>query len=209
MKHRLLTTPALIALLLAGWTVLALAGECKGATARAATRAKSPGCTAEMAAKCTAAQAAACKAKGASAVTAGSPSCSGHGTAAHMNCDGCADMAKCDAEVKAAGGQTQVVKLKNGVMFVYTAAGPAQVRAVQAALARRSDRLAAMAAAGDKAKLCPGCRDMRGAMASGKLTREIVTIEGGCLSLMTSNDPAIVAKLHAMAGTEMAARSKS
>jgi hypothetical protein len=209
MKHRLLTTLAFAALVVTSWTVLAVAAERKATTAQAAAHSKSACCTAEMAAKCTPAQAAACKAKGVSAVTAGAPSCGGHGTAAHMECDGCSDMARCDAEVRAAGGQTQVVKLKNGVMFVYTAPGPAQVRAVQAAMARRSDRLMAMAASGDKAKLCPDCRAMRGAMASGKLNREIVTIEGGCLALMTSDDPAIVAKLHAVAGTETVARAKS
>jgi len=34
-----------------------------------------------------------------------------------------------------------------------------------------------------------------GFSASGKLNRETVNIEGGCLTLMTSNDPAMVAKL--------------
>jgi hypothetical protein len=155
------------------------------------------------------------KGAGFDASVTGDSKCSGHGMAAfsdgssHHDCDACADMAHCDAEVKAAGGQSQVVKLKNGVMYVYTAGSPAQVRAVQAVMSRRSDRLVAMAAAGDRAKLCPECKAMRGAIASGKLNREIVTIEGGCLTLMTSNDPSIVAKLHRMAGTEMAARVKS
>jgi hypothetical protein len=49
---------------------------------------------------------------------------------------------------------------------------------------------------------------MRGAMASGKLTREMVTIEGGCLTLMTSSDPAIVAKLHGLVGQQTASRVK-
>ena len=48
--------------------------------------------------------------------------------------------------------------------------------------------------AGDRARLCPECKAMRGAIASGKLTREMVAIDGGCATLMTSNDPAIVAK---------------
>ena len=50
---------------------------------------------------------------------------------------------------------------------------------------------------------------MRGAVASGKLTRELVPIEGGVLTLMTSNDPAVVARLHEMAGTQLSARTKS
>ena len=37
-------------------------------------------------------------------------------------------------------------------------------------------------------------------MASGKLTREVVNIEGGSISLVTSNDPTMVAKLYTMAG---------
>jgi hypothetical protein len=39
---------------------------------------------------------------------------------------------------------------------------------------------------------------MRGAMASGKLNREVVNIEGGALALMTSSDPAMVAKIQSM-----------
>ena len=53
---------------------------------------------------------------------------------------------------------------------------------------------------GDRAKLCPECKMVRGAIASGKLTRETVNIEGGCLTLMTSSDPSMVSKLHTMAG---------
>ena len=90
--------------------------------------------------------------------------------------------------------------VKNGVMLVYTASAPSGVRAVQAAMTRRSDRLAAITASGDRASLCGECKSMRGAVASGKLNREIVNIEGGCLTLMTSTDPAMVAKLQAMAG---------
>ena len=59
--------------------------------------------------------------------------------------------------------------------------------------------------AGDRAKLCPECRTVRGAIASGKLTRETVNIEGGCLTLMTSNDPAMVAKLRRLLATQNAA----
>ena len=125
----------------------------------------------------------------------------------HHDCDACSDMVKYDDELRAIGGQTQVVRLKNGVMFVHTANTPSNVRAVQAAMTRRSDRLLALTSAGDKARLCPDCKAMRGAMASGKLTREIVTIEGGCLTLMTSNDRSMVAKLHALAGNEMARKS--
>jgi hypothetical protein len=119
--------------------------------------------------------------------------------AAHGSCDACADMALCEGELKAAGSQYQTVPLKNGVMFVYTAVNARGVRAVQTAIARRTERMNDLAAA-EKASLCPDCKAMRGALASGKLNREIVNVEGGSISLVTSSDPSIVAKLYAMAG---------
>jgi hypothetical protein len=148
-----------------------------------------------------------------SAAAAGT--CSGHGmttTAArssHGDCDACEDMAGCEQEIESAGANTQVVPLKNGVMFVYTADSPSSVHAVQAAMARRNDRMVQFAAAGDKAHLCSSCKEMRGATASGKLSREVVNIEGGCLTLVTSNEPSLVAKIHAMAGITTASRVKS
>lgn len=141
----------------------------------------------------------------------GGYSCNGHGKSAQRGaaheCDACADMASCDEEVRGAGAITQVVKLKNGIMYVYTAA-PGKARALQTALAQRNERLTAINASGDKVKLCAECKTMRGAMASGKLTREVVGIEGGSLTLMTSNDAAMVKKLHGMAGTTLAAKPK-
>jgi hypothetical protein len=141
--------------------------------------------------------------------------CAGHGmttTAArsiHGDCDACQDMAVCEQEIEAAGASTQVVPLKNGVMFVYTADTPASVHQVQAAMARRYDRMVQFAATGTKAHLCSSCKEMRGAAASGRLSREVVNIEGGCLTLVTSSDPALVAKIHAMAGITIASRVKS
>ncbi len=133
-------------------------------------------------------------------------SCSGHGTAKtagsykHADCDACADMAFCDGEVRALGATVQVVPLKNGVMYVYTAEAPNKVHAVQASMGRRSERMVTMLAANDKAKLCPSCKSVRGAIASGKLNRELVNIEGGCLTLMTSEDAATVSKIYTLAG---------
>ena len=115
------------------------------------------------------------------------------------NCDACSDMTKCRDELKALGTQFQVVPLKNGVMYVYTADEARNVRTVQAAVARRTERINLLAST-ENAHLCPDCKQMRGAMASGKLTREIVNIEGGSISMVTSKDPAMVAKLYAMAG---------
>jgi hypothetical protein len=156
----------------------------------------------------------ACSAKGkTTAISAGS-SCSGSGMAnvaggmSHADCDACADMAHCTEELEAAGARTQVVPLKNGVMFVYTAESPGKVNAVQSAMSRRSERLAQIVSSGDKAHLCPECKTFRGAMASGKMTREVVNIEGGALTLMTSDDPALVAKIHAMVDSHKNGRAK-
>lgn len=134
--------------------------------------------------------------------TAAGYSCGGKnataGRAHHADCDACADMSDCDGELKNSGAITQVVKLKNGIMYVYTAQEAGKVRAVQSAVSHRNDRLVAMAASADRAKLCSDCKVMRGAVASGKLTRELVTIEGGSMMLVTSSDRSIVNKLHAM-----------
>jgi hypothetical protein len=155
--------------------------------------------------------------QGVDAYAAGGSSCSGRGyTAAiekynhsnHGDCDACADMSLCDQELKSASSVAQVVKLKNGVMFVHTASHPGDVRAVRAAMMRRNERLNAISAAGDKAKLCPDCKAMRGAIASGKLTREMVAIEGGCLTLLTSTDAKMVGKLHALTAAQTSARVK-
>jgi len=148
------------------------------------------------------------------AAGASASACRGQGIAkaadasSHIDCDACADMATCEQEIQAVGATTQVVPLKNGVMFVYIADSPSKVRAVQAALARRSEHMMAMTASCDRAHLSSACKEMRGAAASGKLNREVVNIEGGCLTLMTSNDPAIVAKIRAMAGVQGTSRAK-
>src|SRR4030095_782359 len=92
------------------------------------------------------AQAASCEAhdKAKTSAYAAGSSCSGRGMttsvakAAHGDCDACADMALCYEELEAAGTRTQVVPLKNGVMFVYTAESPGGVNAVQTAMARRN-----------------------------------------------------------------------
>lgn len=196
------------------------AAECKAHMSAAECRAKASASAASAASTAgicnhgakSASSASACGEK-ASAAAVGT--CSGHGmttTAArssHGDCDACVDMAGCEQEIEAAGASTQVVPLKNGVMFVYTADSPASVHAVQAAMARRYDRMVQFASAGEKAHLCASCKEMRGAAASGKLSREVVNIEGGCLTLVTSNDPSVVAKIHTMAGITTASRVKS
>jgi len=153
-------------------------------------------------------------AKGAAAFS--SEPCSGHGMSNIMDgsmsvgCDACSDMAQCEQQLRSAGTLMQAVPLKNGMMFVYTASVPGKVRTVQTVMARRTQHLATYTSAGDKVTLCPECKALRGAIASGKLTREIVNIEGGCVTLLTSSDPVVVSKLHAMAGPQAtAARIKS
>jgi hypothetical protein len=142
----------------------------------------------------------------------GAPSCPDHGAMATAGmrdaCDACADMMSCAHELSANGVQTQIVPLKNGVMFVFTTDTPARVRAVQTALARRNEHLAALTASGDHAKLCPECKSVRGAIASGKMSRETVNIEGGSFTLVTSTEPAMVAKLRAMASAQNSGRNK-
>ena len=162
---------------------------------------------------------------GASATTAsaGAAGCSGHeATAQHMcssasgtttaamqhaNCTYCKDLEACEQEMRSLGAVLQVVALKNGVMYVYTA-DPAKVRSIQSAMARRKEAGAMFASTGEDTHLCDNCRALRGAAASGKLTREVVNIDGGCLTLMTSNDPAVVARIHELAGLNTS-RAKS
>ena len=143
-----------------------------------------------------------------------SGACSGEGMASmargsrHADCDACVDMVKCSEQIEAAGGRSQIVPLKNGVMIVYTAETAEGIRAIKSAVAERNERMAIYTSSGDKAHLCSQCKSMRGAAASGKLTREVVSIEGGCLTLMTSTDTKIVAQLHSMTGVT-ASRVKS
>ena len=192
------------------------AGKSAGASASAASM-SADHCAGKTS---NASAAAACK-RAASAVSAASaaamaPHCRGEGlvkvadASVHADCEGCADMARCAQEIAGAGARVQVVPLKNGVMYVYTAESSSGVRVVQAAVAHRNERLASWTTAGDRVHLCSECKAMRGAAASGKLNREVINIEGGCLTLMTSSDPAIVARLHEMASASLAAsRTKS
>jgi hypothetical protein len=187
------------------------------ASATAAVAASSNGDACCMGGKATAVAASShgsCAAKGAKTSASAGGACNGHGmatmaaTSTHTDCDACADMADCSGALDAAGAHRQTVRLKNGIMYVFTADSPRSVSAVQAAVARRVDRMARLATAGEKAHLCDECKAMRGAMASGKLNREVVNIEGGSLTLVTSSDPTVVAKLHAMADDKVAARVK-
>ena len=120
-------------------------------------------------------------------------------TAARAGCDACSDLAHCEAELETAGATMQTVPIKNGVMFVYTAATPGQVNAIQSVMSRRTEHLSRILTSGDKAHLCDDCREMRGAMVSGRLVREVVNIEGGTLVLVTSDDPQLIRRIRDLA----------
>ena len=146
-------------------------------------------------------------AKGASlTMAAAGMVCSEHmGGVAH-ECSACEAWADCDQAVRALGAKTQVISLKNGAMIVYTADSNSGVKGIQSLISKRNDKmLAALSASSDK-KLCDECKQLRGAMASGKLHREVVNVERGCLTLITSDDRGLVQKIRAMTGQPVAMR---
>ncbi len=191
-------------------------------------------CTAAMRAQCqkgtaTAAAMPAGCAKGAAAaafhgtsattaVMRGTACCSGQANATaansrcdtkamHADCSVCLDEATCDNALRSAGVREQVVALRNGAMIVYTAETPAGVRSLQNTVARYNDHImSAYLASTGQSSLCAECRAFRGAMASGKFSRELVNVRNGCQILLTSSDRNIVAKIHDMSGPPMAAR---
>ncbi len=124
-------------------------------------------------------------------------------------CDACANWTVCEMDLHEAGASLQVVAIKNGVMCVYTADTPARVRVVQSLLARREDYLRLLDQAGETAHLCPSCRTTRGAALSGKLQRQVLDVEGGCITLTTSADPAVVAMIRDRAGVPAGARARN
>ena len=146
-------------------------------------------------------------AKGASlTMAAAGMICSEHmGGVAH-ECSACEAWADCDQAVRALGAKTQVVSLKNGAMVVYTAYSNAGVKAIQSLVSKRNDKMVAALSASSDKKLCDECKQLRGAMASGKLHREVVNVERGCLTLITSDDRGLVQKIRAMTGQPVAMR---
>ncbi len=127
--------------------------------------------------------------------------------AAHGDCAVCADQAACEDDVRGLNAHAQVVALRNGAMIVYTAETPETVRALQAALARHNELVMGALAANGDANLCGGCKLFRGAMASGKFSRELVNVKTGAQVLLTSSDRAIVQRIHDMTSAP-AARTK-
>lgn len=148
--------------------------------------------------------------KGATAVAATAASagmkCSAHMKAVAHDCDACDDWSDCEKEVRSLGAKAQVVGLKNGAMIVYTAERAGDVRALQTAVAKRNDKMLAALSAGSGKKLCDDCKSLRGAIASGKLHREVVNVDRGCMTLITSDDRAVVQKIRVMTGSPVAMR---
>ena len=160
----------------------------------------------------TAASASCSMKKNATTAMAAGSKCSSHGNAsamAHGDCSACEELAMCEEDVRSTGARSKVVALKNGAMVVYTADSPENVRAVQNTVSRRNEQMLSAMKASTDGKLCNDCRSMRGAMASGKLHREVVNVESGCMTLITSTDRAIVQKIHAMTGAQMAVHVKN
>ena len=158
-----------------------------------------------------------CPMGGKSAMAAGN--CAMHGTTAagakcdmagatHGNCVVCTDETACDEEMRGLNSHAQVVELRNGLMIVYTADTPENVRALQVSLARHNEQVVTALKTNSDASLCGACKSFRGAMASGKFSRELVKVKTGAQVLLTSNDPAVVQRIHDLAGAPMA-RTKS
>ncbi len=146
--------------------------------------------------------------KGAMVATAASAGmqCSAHMKAIAHDCDACDDWSDCEKEVRSLNAKAQVVGLKNGAMIVYTAERNGDVRALQTAIAKRNDKLIDALSAGSGKKLCDDCKQLRGAMASGKLHREVVNVDRGCMTLITSDDRAVVQKIRVMTSSQVAMR---
>ena len=151
-----------------------------------------------------------CSAKGAStasmAVVGAGMRCTAHQNGIVHDCAACEDWMEIDQDAHALGARSQVVALKNGAMIVYTADSPASVKALQAMVAKRNERMTAVFAGNSDAKLCEDCKALRGAMASGKLNREVVNVERGVMALITSNDRAVVQRIRTMTGQPLAMR---
>jgi hypothetical protein len=147
---------------------------------------------------------------GTAGAMAASGRCDVKAMAHNADCAVCLDEATCDNDLRGMGVRSQVLTLRNGAMIVYSAESPVAVRSLQATVARYNDRIMSEYSNNGDAKLCGECKAFRGAMASGKFTRELVNVRNGCQILLTSSDKHIVEKIHDMANAPaVAARVKS
>jgi len=132
--------------------------------------------------------------------------CTEHQNGVAHDCNACDDWMQMDKDARMIGARSQVVALKNGAMIVFTADTPAQVKQLQAMVAKRNERMSAAYAGATDTKLCDDCKQLRGAIASGKLNREVVNVERGVMALVTSNDRAVVQRIRNMTGQPIAMR---
>jgi hypothetical protein len=146
-----------------------------------------------------------CGMKGASATMAvAGLRCTEHQNGVAHDCSACEDWMQMDKDARSIGAHSQVVALKNGAMIVFTADTPAQVKQLQAMVAKRNERMTAAYAGTSDTKLCDDCKQLRGAIASGKLNREVVNVEHGVMALVTSNDRQVVQRIRNMTGQPIA-----
>jgi len=132
--------------------------------------------------------------------------CTEHQNGVAHDCNACDDWMQMDKDARSIGARSQVVALKNGAMIVYTADSPAQVKQLQAMIAKRNEHMSSAYAGANDTKLCDDCKQLRGAIASGKLHREVVNVERGVMALVTSNDHAVVQRIRNMTGQPLAMR---
>ncbi len=123
------------------------------------------------------------------------------------SCEACSAWEVCAMELERAGAGVQAVPLRNGVMAVYTSSNPEGMRVIRSALTRYQEHMVALTMTGEAVRLCPACRLLRGAAASGRLMREVIPVEKGAMLLMTSPDPAVISMLRAEAGVAPASRT--
>ena len=124
-------------------------------------------------------------------------------------CEACGAWEVCAMELEGAGAGMQVhAPAQRRHVASTPPARPRGMRVVRSALTRYQQHMLALTTTGDAVRLCPACRLMRGAAASGRLTREVIPVEGGGILLMTSPDPAVVAMLRAEAGIAPAPRTR-
>jgi len=186
---------------------VAAAMGCSGAKGASAVTASNSGKSSACGMHSAAAAFDHCGMKGASASTAvAGLRCTEHQNGVAHDCSACDDWMQMDKDARAIGARSQVVPLKNGAMIVFTADTPAQVKQLQAMVAKRNERMTAAYSGATDAKLCDDCKQLRGALASGKLNREVVNVERGVMALITSNDHAVVQRIRAMTGQPIAMR---
>jgi hypothetical protein len=187
-------------------TTAAASMDCCAGKGVSAANASANGCAEHGARSAAMAKGTCVGAAGAAGAMAGMTHCDK--AAMHGDCSVCLDEATCSNDLRSAGVRSQVVALRNGAMIVFTAENAENVRSLQTTVARYNEHIM-NAYSGGEASLCGECKAFRGAMASGKFSRELVNVKNGCQILLTSTDRSIVRKIHDMTGAQVAARVRT